>query len=96
LLDVEILKQQLGVDAEIEEISRSVIELTARDALSTVFFWMCSQGWGATLERKNIRDFPDAIECERCGQVHYFSQEDVQVHFLPTDHFREELVGHPV
>jgi len=91
LIDGDILTQQLGVDSK--HVFALLLELVAQHDLRRMYFWLCSRGRGSTMESEDIQTFPDWIECDRCGDVHYFSQNDIEIHFLPSESLRTRLLA---
>ena len=93
LIDDRILGQQLHVEENV--IKDFLIELVNLHGLRAVFLWSCPNTGGGLKEASKLSELPDSIECEHCGQVHYFNVDDVEVLFLPTDRLFGEIVGHP-
>src|SRR5437867_4030953 len=46
--------------------------LVSADALAEKWFWNCPNCRGTIMERDRYSEFPDDIECERCGAAHAF------------------------
>jgi hypothetical protein len=80
----DALVEQYG-DADGKTLRQFLVELVERGALDTRFFWICPVDGGTSIEASEVTEFPDEIECSRCGQRHKFSQRDIEVHFVPTD-----------
>jgi hypothetical protein len=89
VIDDRILSQQLQTG--IEFVRELLVELVALYALETRLFWLCPNGRGTVLEEPRIEDFPLSIECERCGQLHSFRREQVDVRFVSSDQLLENL-----
>jgi hypothetical protein len=90
VFDGDILTQQLHVDRH--SVFVLLLELVAQQELRRMYFWVCSQGRGSAMESEDLTAFPDWIECDRCGTVHYFSQDEIEIHFLPSDSLRSRLL----
>ena len=91
VIDGDILTQRLRVDAR--NVFALLLELVAQQELRRIYFWLCSKGRGSVMESEDLQSFPDWIECDRCGETHYFTQDDVEVHFLPSDSLRDQLLA---
>ena len=84
ILDTTLLSQQLGISED--SILDSLIELQKVKLVQPIFFWECTNGFGTSREAFDIREFPEHIRCDRCGEVHWFSQDQIEVHFVPDTH----------
>jgi hypothetical protein len=89
VIDGDILTAQLNVDSR--DVLRLLLELVAEHELIRRYFWICPEGRGSLFESENIQEFPDWLDCDRCSKVHYFNQNDVEVHFLPSESLRNRL-----
>ena len=68
--------------------------LVKADALAEKWFWNCPNGRGTIMERDRYSDFPEDIECERCGGRHAFDVQDVEVFFVPTNRLLQSVTAH--
>jgi hypothetical protein len=89
VVDDVFLTQTIRIDRRL--LRELLVELVARELLVFRAFWKCPNGLGVTMEAANAREFPSVIECSQCGQIHYFSDRDLEVRFLATDRLLEEL-----
>lgn len=101
VVDDDIVVQELRSVPQLAEIPRErqrelahrlLLELVSLEALKTVFLWICANGLGTTREAEDITSFPSVVFCERCGEEHFFSDEEIEVHFLPTAELRDHLL----
>lgn len=89
VIDDDILVQQLAADRHL--VHELLITLVKLDVLKPLLLWKCPNGAGTSQEAENISDFPTSIECERCGNFHAFSSDDIEVCFQSTDRLLREL-----
>jgi len=82
VIDERIVQQQLATSAEIA--NKLLVELVSANTLEPVFFWICPTDGGTVREESSLTQFPDVVECDRCGHEHYFNTSDVEVHFLAS------------
>ena len=90
VIDDRILVQQLPVDIGI--IKELLIELVRLKGLRTLFLWNCPNGRGTAEEAERVADFPQWIECERCGEVHVFNSAQIEVRFQSTRRLLRDLM----
>lgn len=89
VIDDEILVQQLCADRRI--VHELLVLLVKLNALRTLLLWKCPNGLGTSQEAENISDFPRSLVCDRCGDIHTFSSEDIEVCFQSTERLLREL-----
>jgi hypothetical protein len=65
-----------------EVIEPLLVDLVKFGALRTMFFWICPATGGTIWQGNYIQEAPTWIRCEECRQEHFFSEQDVEVHFL--------------
>ena len=90
VIDDRILVQQLSADSEV--IKELLTELVRLDSLRTLLLWNCPNGRGTSGEAEHVAEFPQWIECDRCGQVHAFNSEHIEVRFQSTDRLLRDLM----
>ena len=76
------------VDLRRPALRALLVELVNIGAFDTVFFWHCPNGAGVCKEAKRLSDFPDRLECDRCGQEHWFNDAEIEVSFVASDSLR--------
>ena len=89
VIDDDILVQQLAADKRL--VHELLVTLVKLEVLKTLLLWKCPNGGGTFQEAENISDFPPALACDRCGNLHTFSSEDIDVCFQSTDRLLREL-----
>ena len=89
VIEDDILVQQLSADRRM--IHELLVLLVKLNSLRTLLLWKCPNGGGTAQEAENISDFPKSVECERCGHLHSFSSEDIEVCFQSTERLLREL-----
>ncbi len=78
-------EELLGVPPRDYERTRTLLlELVAARVLKLLFVWRCPNGNGTTWEAEALASLPDSVECDRCGDRHWLSEDDVEVHFVAT------------
>jgi hypothetical protein len=82
LLDEDVFGATLKSGSE--RIGRMLVELAAEEVIQPVFLWICPTSGGTVMEVADPKKFPDHAECDRCGELHLLSAEDVEVQFLPS------------
>jgi len=82
------LRQDNGTPKQAKQL---LAELVRERALDLLLFWQCPNGKGPILEHSDISAFPDQIDCDRCGQVHWFDAADIEVGFVATPRLRDEI-----
>ena len=82
VIDDKILRQVTNVESR--TVEEFLAELVQWNALSEVWLWECPTTRGAVMEAKSYASFPDVIECDKCGERHYFAEDDTSVFFLAT------------
>ena len=80
-------------DQQQDVAEKLLLELVSIRALRTVFLWICANGFGTVRETETLSAFPSFIFCERCGEAHPFSRQEVEVHFLPTADLIDHLLA---
>jgi hypothetical protein len=73
------------VNARRDAVGRLLAELVKLSALSVRWFWICPNTHGTVIEADSEAEFPDVIECSKCGEEHYYDIDDTEVEFVPTD-----------
>jgi|GEM_PF-3753488 hypothetical protein len=91
IIDGEILTQQLNVESR--KIFTLLLELVAQHELHRLYLWLCPKGEGTAMESTDLQSFPEWIECDRCSDIHYFNQDDIEIHFLPSDSLKNQLLA---
>jgi hypothetical protein len=91
IIDDDILWEQLHLDRDMTR--RFLIELETLRALVRRLFWLCPLGRGTAAEASRLEDFPEEIECERCGLQHQLTSSDVEVKFTPSEGLLREVVA---
>jgi hypothetical protein len=86
VIDDRILsgRMKLPGEQEEEDLALLLTDLVAHDALVTRVFWSCPNGYGTSAEAATIPEFPQVLECDRCGQTHEFNADHLDVLFLPA------------
>lgn len=67
-----------------------LVELCKEGVLEPRAFWICPNGLGVIDEREAIADFPLFAECP-CGHQHWRDDSDLEIGFLPTPRFVDQL-----
>jgi hypothetical protein len=80
VIDERSVAQMIGVARECVE--PLLVELVREEALRTVFFWDCPDAGGTAWYGDDIRDAPSILDCPQCSKQHFFSEADVEVHFV--------------
>lgn len=89
IIDEFIVAQELDI-AE-PAIQRLLVELVGAHQLDTVFLWLCPMGRGTAREELKLASFPERLECSRCGDEHWFHQNNIQVRFIASDELKREV-----
>lgn len=80
VVDERSVAQILGVPRE--RIEPLLIELVQQECLRTEFFWVCPTNGGTAWHGSELAGAPSWLHCPDCLQGHFFSEQDVEVHFL--------------
>jgi hypothetical protein len=80
VIDERSLAQMLGVRRE--RVEPLLVELVGAEALDTIFFWECPDAGGTAWYGSDLAVAPSWIECPQCLKAHFFSEADVEVHFV--------------
>ena len=91
VIDHLILAQLVG--ARRDTIGRFLAELVKLAALNVRWFWLCPTTHGTAMEADSEGEFPDVIECSKCGEKHHYDIADTEVEFLPTDALLRAVVA---
>jgi hypothetical protein len=82
VIDERSVAQMMGVSRE--RVEPLLVELVREDALRTVFFWECPDAGGTAWYGEVIAEAPSIVDCPQCLKPHFFSEADVEVHFVFT------------
>lgn len=82
VIDDDVL--QLQTHDSLEQIHHILVLCQAEGLVRPVVFWRCPNGFGTTKEADHVGDLPQQIECDRCGQTHWYSAQDVEIRFVAT------------
>lgn len=80
VIDERSVAQMIGVARE--RVEPLLVELVREEALRTVFLWECPDAGGTAWHGDDIREAPAIVECPQCLKPHFFSEADVEVHFV--------------
>jgi hypothetical protein len=80
VIDERSVAQLIGVARE--RVEPLLVELVHEDALRTVFLWDCPDAGGTAWYGDEIRDAPAILDCQQCLRPHFFSEADIEVHFV--------------
>jgi hypothetical protein len=90
VIDDSVLYEETHLD--VRTIRRLLILLEASEALTSVIFWKCPNTGATLAEASVLSELPHSLpHCEHCGQTHYLSQRDLEIHFVATPRLRDEL-----
>lgn len=80
IIDERSVAQMTGVPRE--RVEPLLVELVRAEALRTVFLWECPNAGGTAWYGDDIREAPAIVNCPQCLRPHFFSEGDVDVHFV--------------
>jgi hypothetical protein len=80
VMDERSLAQTLGADRD--RIENYLVELSAYGTLTVVLFWLCPHTGGTAWFGDDLVTAPTWISCPECNTEHFFSERDVEVHFV--------------
>ena len=89
LIEDDRLVQQLHEQREtIQDLLQDLVYL---GCLQILFLWKCPNSQGTSAEAYELSQFPEEVECDRCGKVHAYDPAAIEVCFEATDRLRIEL-----
>jgi hypothetical protein len=94
LIDDDVLEEEL--EAPTDLLDDLLVELVIAGTLVPVALWTCPELGGTIYEAAHVSEFPDTIECDRCGKNHALRRADIEFKFLPSDQLRALIAGHPL
>lgn len=93
VVDDRYLNQTLRLERRF--VHQALLTLVAKGLLAVKAFWLCPNGYGTTKEADHVREFPSVVSCPRCGQEHWLSEANIQLHFVATQRLLDELQQPP-
>ena len=83
------LVQQLPASAEV--VGTLLHDLAGLGCLRVVLLWQCPAELGTVAEACAFADFPQRVDCDRCGNVHAYDDALIEATLAATDQLRTEL-----
>ena len=91
IIETERVAQQTQLSPETAE--RLIQEFVNIGCLRTLYLWKCLNGVGTSKEAHAKHEFGSKVECDRCGDVHYYSEGNIEEVFEATSKRIVELAS---
>ena len=91
VIDERIVSATLGVPRD--SMEPFLVELVKVQVLTLEYFWICNHTGSTVWNGTDLTTVPSWVRCEECDDLHFYSEQQIEVHFIASASFSAELRG---
>lgn len=89
VIDERIVSATVGVPRGATDTF--LVEMVKLNILSPEYFWICPHTGTTIWNGSDLTAVPPWIRCDACDNVHFYSEQDIELHFIASESLRADL-----